>query len=73
MSSITDDRSREDRFTVPSALPRPQDAAPPAERSSRFSAWRARRRATRFDRAAARRDWVDQVPPWAFGILHRGG
>jgi hypothetical protein len=37
----------------------------------RLAEWRAMRRETRAERSAARREWVDQIPPWAFGILHR--
>lgn len=37
----------------------------------RFAEWRAYRRETKFARQEDRRTWADQIPPWAFGILHR--
>lgn len=40
-------------------------------RRPHFAEWRELRRETRAARRAERRDWVDQIPPWAFGILHR--
>ena len=74
MSGVTDSGYRDQPF---GRTPAPATSQAGSSRTSglwsRFTAWRAHRRATRFDRRAARRDWVDQVPPWAFGILHRGG
>ncbi len=40
-------------------------------RRRRFMEWRAYRRQTKHARLAERRAWADQIPPWAFGILHR--
>lgn len=38
----------------------------------RFAEWRAKRRETKAERRAARQEeWTAQIPPWAFGILHR--
>ena len=74
MSDITDSGYRDQPFGRTPALATSEAGSNRTSGPwSRFTAWRAHRRATRFDRRAARRDWVDQIPPWAFGILHRGG
>ena len=74
MSGITDAGHPDQRFgRTPALATTRAGSSRTTGLRSRFTAWRAHRRATRFDREAARRDWVDQIPPWAFGILHRGG
>ena len=74
MSGITDTGARDQRFgRAPAVATMGTEAVTQTGLRSRFSVWRAHRRATRFERQAARSDWVDQIPPWAFGILHRGG
>jgi hypothetical protein len=74
MSGITNAGGREERFAIRSAHSQADVESPEAApRPRRFSAWRAHRRASRFERQAARSEWADQIPVWAFGILHRGG
>ena len=74
MSGITDAGGREERFARPAALPTVGvESRAAGRRSGRLAAWRAHRRATRFERQAARGEWANQIPVWAFGILHRGG
>ena len=74
MSGITDSGYRDQRLgRAPTVATTRAGSSRTTGLRSRFTAWRTHRRATRFDREAARRDWVDQIPPWAFGILHRGG
>jgi hypothetical protein len=74
MSGITTAGGREERFARPAAVPAVGvESGGAARRSGRLSVWRRHRRATRFERQAARNEWAAQIPVWAFGILHRGG
>ncbi|MDR6905512.1 hypothetical protein J2X63_001198 [Agromyces sp. 3263] len=74
MSGITDTREHDQRFGRAPTVASPRtEPVTQAGLRSRFSAWRAERRATRHERRAARSEWADGIPVWAFGILHRGG
>jgi hypothetical protein len=73
MSGIDEASEYDARFQKAGARANERDGMSQASsRLLRFAEWRATRRVTKAERRAARQEeWSEQIPPWAFGILHR--
>lgn len=70
MSEVDEVSEYDARFAIALANQRERVSQARA-RLRRFAEWRATRRATKAERRARQEEWTAQIPPWAFGILHR--